>query len=105
MSLEIAGAPITNQHVVMGYVQFQDPEVTGRFQSFTCATRHWREGITDIAKWYDVKNFYGSTSLAGLDNAYDHLNADDFVAKGPWRANTSDPEYQYLSAYSDGKSI
>ena len=56
-------------------------------------------------KWYDVKNFFGAQKLAGLDQAYDHLNPEDLVENGPWRANTSDPEYQYLSAVADGKSI
>ena len=52
-----------------------------------------------------MKNFFGAQKLAGLDQAYDHLNADDLVENGPWQANTSDPEYQYLSAVADGKSI
>ena len=77
VGLEMTGAPIINNHVVMGYLQFQDPEATGKYQTFTCTTRHWREGVTDIAKWFDVGNFYGTQSFAGLQGSYDSLNPDE----------------------------
>ena len=104
MNVEISGAPLVNNHVIMGYVTFQNPDVDGQFQSFTCASRYWREGITDIPKWYEVKNFYGRDTFGTLIGPYDKLNSDEFIEKGPWRANDSDPEYQYLSSFADGKS-
>ena len=29
MNIEVSGAPIVNNHVVLGYVQFQNPDVDG----------------------------------------------------------------------------
>ena len=71
MNVEISGAPLVNNHVIMGYVTFQNPDVDGQFQSFTCASRYWREGITDIPKWYEVKNFYGRETFGSLIGPYD----------------------------------
>ena len=101
MNMEVSGANLVNNHVIMSYVTFQNPDVDGTFQTFTCASRYWREGITDIPKWYEVKNYYGRNTLSSLIGPYDKLNLDEYLDKGPWRANDSDPEYQYLSSYDD----
>ena len=63
INMELSGAPIIDNYLVMTYMQFRDPEKTGRYQSFTCATYHWRHRPA-VAKWFEVKNFYGSEKFS-----------------------------------------
>ena len=91
INMELSGAPIIDNYLVMTYMQFRDPERLGRYQSFTCATYHWRHRRV-VPKWYEVKNFYGSEEFSQSEEAYDHFAKDDYLEDGPWRSNSSDPE-------------